>query len=212
MRTDRASCNGGLQPLPMKTIVSSSPSRRHKPAELTTRRSTLITGLQLSLPQLWLQVRQSRSRVPGVAVPVYALIAAVIVLDLSPSKTQQLAVQRLLGTYWGQRLALCSATHCQQVRWQSARASWSRCCLATLFACRLRRSSPDMSVALSYCLTSTTLVVCLVQSDRNLSGHRHGRAREPCAQAAASRDTHRDRFLRPGHLGNRILRDAGLKE
>ena len=69
---------------------------------MSTRRSTLITGLQLSL-------RAAVSAGLAVAIaqflklqyPIYALLAAVIVLDLSPSRTQQLAVQRLVGTLVG---------------------------------------------------------------------------------------------------------------
>jgi uncharacterized membrane protein YgaE (UPF0421/DUF939 family) len=69
---------------------------------MSTRGSTPITGLQLSL-------RAAVSAGLAVAIaqflklqyPIYALLAAVIVLDLSPSRTQQLAVQRLVGTLVG---------------------------------------------------------------------------------------------------------------
>jgi uncharacterized membrane protein YgaE (UPF0421/DUF939 family) len=70
--------------------------------EKNTRPATLTNALQSSL----------RAALPaGLAVaiaqflelqyPLYALIAAVIVMDLSPSKTRQLALQRLAGTLLG---------------------------------------------------------------------------------------------------------------
>jgi uncharacterized membrane protein YgaE (UPF0421/DUF939 family) len=60
------------------------------------------TALQLS-------VRAASSAGLAVAIaqvldleyPIYTLLAAVIVMDLSPSKTQQLALQRLVGTLVG---------------------------------------------------------------------------------------------------------------
>ena len=69
---------------------------------MNRRRSTVTTALQLSL-------RAAVSAGLAVAIaqflqlqyPLYALLAAVIVMDLSPSKTLQLAVQRLAGTLVG---------------------------------------------------------------------------------------------------------------
>ena len=69
---------------------------------MNLRTSAPITALQASL-------RAAVAAGSAVAIakllqleyPVYALISAVLVLDLSPLKTRQLAVQRLLGSLLG---------------------------------------------------------------------------------------------------------------
>ena len=69
---------------------------------MSPRHSSLITGLQLSLrAAVSAGLAVAIAQVLKLQYPLYALLAAVIVLDLSPARTQQLAVQRLAGTLVG---------------------------------------------------------------------------------------------------------------
>ena len=69
---------------------------------MPTRASKRITALQLSI-----RAATAGGLAVGIAqwlklpFPIYALIAAVIVMDLSPSKTLQMALQRMAGTLIG---------------------------------------------------------------------------------------------------------------
>jgi uncharacterized membrane protein YgaE (UPF0421/DUF939 family) len=68
---------------------------------MNTRRST-VTALQLSLrAAVSAGLAVAIAQILQLQYPLYALLAAVIVMDLSPATTQQLALQRLAGTLLG---------------------------------------------------------------------------------------------------------------
>ena len=165
-----------------------------------TRSSTRIAALQLSL-------RAAVAAGSAVAIseflelqyPLLALLAAVIVMDLSPSKTRRLALQRLAGTLLG---ATLGATLSAYLPAGPLATGFSVLAAMLLSHVILAREGSKAGRIRQWHRRArsrrTTVVLRLVPLDRNPAGRRHGRAREPGTEAVGSGDTRRRAGLLDG--------------
>jgi len=84
-------------------------------------RAALASGLAVAIAQLW-----------PLQYPLYALIAAVIVTDLSPAQTRKLGWQRLAGTVLGATLGAALSPLLQSGPWAVGVSILAAMCLCHL--------------------------------------------------------------------------------
>jgi uncharacterized membrane protein YccC len=127
---------------PRVLAMSETDGSRPLPAPAVTR-SSLVPGLQVSVrASLAAGLSVTAAQLLRLEFPIYAMIAAVIVTDLSPERTRQLGLPRLVGTVVGTTLgaALSSLLVPRP-------AAVVLTVMAAMFACHLLRLQDAAKVA-----------------------------------------------------------------